>query len=166
MLDAGIGGMGEKIFPVDGALADVGHATAEFNGLPHRTLVSTRRKGILHPVLHVNERETAGILFEISQRILAGDADPAKVHFHGDEFGIRLGEEEIVREFAAERFGGIEFERMVVVTELDAGLFAGFAGAIEKSSGALPAIGFGALFFVNPRANDVAVADDLCGFES
>src|SRR5260370_40535515 len=55
---------------------------------------------------------------------------------------------------------------MIVVAELDAGLFAGFAGAIEEVSGAPPATGLGALFFVDPRANDVAVADDFRGFES
>src|SRR5260370_27384988 len=55
---------------------------------------------------------------------------------------------------------------MIVVAELDAGLFAGFAGAIEEVSGAPPAAGLGALFFVNPRANDVVMADDFRGFES
>src|SRR6266699_1865301 len=128
MLDAGLFGVREKIFPVNGALADVSHVAAEFNGLAHRALVSTRRRGVLHPVFYVDERETAGIFFEISERILAGDADPAEIHFHGDEFGIRFGEEEIIREFAVEREGGIEFERMIVIAELDASFLAGFEG--------------------------------------
>src|SRR5260370_23054702 len=55
---------------------------------------------------------------------------------------------------------------MIVVDELDAGLFAGFAGAIEEVSGARPATGLDALLFVNPRANDVVMADDFRGFES
>ncbi len=79
----------------------------------------------------MNERETAGILFEIGQRILAGNTDPAEIHFHGDEFGIRFGEEKIVRKLAAERQGGVEFERVIVIAELDAGFFAGFAGFIK-----------------------------------
>src|SRR6267143_6197632 len=53
-----------------------------------------------------------------------------------------------------------------MVAELDAGFFAGFAGAIEKVRGAFPATGFYALFFVDPRANDVAMAYDFRGFES
>ncbi len=165
MLDAGLFGVREKIFPVNGALANVSHVAAEFNGLAHRALVSTRSGGVLHPVFYVNEREAAGIFVEISERILAGDADPAKVQFHSNEFGIRFGEEEIIREFAVEREGGIEFERMIVIAELDAGFLAGFAGTIEKIRRALPAAGLGALLLVYPRANDVAVADNLGGFE-
>src|SRR5260370_24984185 len=110
MFDYGVTGVGEKIFQVDGGLADVGHAAAKFDGLAHRSLVSARRRGVLHPVLYVNERETAVILGEISERVLAGDADPAEVHFHFDESGIRFVEKEIVRELSAERLGGIEFE--------------------------------------------------------
>src|SRR5260370_39003706 len=86
----------EKIFPVDGALANVGHAAAKSNGLPHRSLISGRRSGVLHPVFYVNERKTPGMLIEISQRILASHADPAEIQFHGDEFGIRFGEDEVV----------------------------------------------------------------------
>src|SRR5437762_2969108 len=166
VLDAGFLGVREEISPVDGALTDIGHASAEFNGLAHRSLVFARRRGILHPVFYVNERETAGIFVEIGERILASDTDPAEVHFHGDELGIRFGEKEIVRELAAEGFGGIEFEGVIVVAELDVSLLAGFAGFIKKISRTLPATGLGALLFVNPGTNDVAVADDLGGFES
>src|SRR6266481_1428807 len=166
MLDAGLFGVREKIFPVDGALTNVGHAAAKFNGLPHRTLVSGLRRDVLHPIFYVNKRETAGMLIEISQRILASDANPAEIQFHGDEFGIRFGEQEIVREFAAERLSGIEIERVIVVGELDAGFFAGFAGFVEEFGGALPAARFGTLFLVDPRADDIAVTHDLGGFES
>src|SRR5713226_4819320 len=55
---------------------------------------------------------------------------------------------------------------MIVVAELDAGLFASLAGAIEEVSGAPPATGLDALLFVDPGANDVAVADDLRGLQS
>ena len=79
----------------------------------------------------MDEGETAGIFLEVGQRIFAGHTDPAEVQFHGDEFGIQFGEEEIVREFAAERFGGLEFERVIMVAELEASFLAGFAGAIE-----------------------------------
>src|SRR5438552_16965476 len=166
VLDAGFLGVREEISPVDGALTDISHASAEFNGLAHRSLVFARRRGILHPVFYVNERETAGIFVEIGERVTAGDADPAEIHFHGDEFGIRFGEKEIVREFAAERQSGIEFERVIVIAKLDASLLGGFAGFVKKIGGALPTAGFGALLFVNPGANNVAVADDFGGLES
>ena len=55
---------------------------------------------------------------------------------------------------------------MVVITELDARLLAGFAGAVEKIGGALPAIGRGALLFVEPRADNILMADDVGGIES
>src|SRR5207302_11144053 len=73
VLDAGFLGVSEEISPVDGALTDIGHASAESNGLAHRSLVFARRRGILHPVFYVNERETARILLEIGRRILASD---------------------------------------------------------------------------------------------
>src|SRR6266436_4113079 len=165
VFDAGFFGVRKKILPVNGALADVGHAATESNGLAHRSLVSAGSRGVLDPVFYMDERETAGIFFEISKRILAGDADPAEIQFHGDELGIGFGEEEIVREFAIERQGGIKLERVIVIAELDAGFLAGFAGFIEEFGGALPAAGFGALFFVNPGTNDVGLDDDLCGFE-
>ena len=53
-----------------------------------------------------------------------------------------------------------------MVAELDACLLAGFAGTIEQIRGALPALRFLALLLVNPRANDVAVADDFRGVQS
>jgi len=55
---------------------------------------------------------------------------------------------------------------MIVVGELDAGFLAGFAGFVEEIHGALPAAGLDALFFVNPGADDVAVADDFRGLQS
>src|SRR5439155_27309977 len=165
VLDAGLFGVREEIFPVDGALTDIGHAVAEFNGLAHRSLISGRRRGILHPVFYVNLRETAGIFFEIGERILASDTDPAEIHFHGDELRIRFGEKEIVRELAAEGFGGIEFEGVIVIAELHTSFLAGFAGFIKKISGALPTPGLSALLFVNPRTNDIAVTYDLGGLD-
>src|SRR5258708_1423095 len=79
---------------------------------------------------------------------------------------MRFGEKKIVGKFAAERIGGIEFKRVIVIAELDAGLGAGFACFIKEFGGALPAVWSGALLFVNPRTNDVAVADDFGGLES
>src|SRR6266478_10238297 len=55
MFDAGFAGLRENALPIHGALTDVGHATAEFNGLAHRSLVGTRRGCVLDPVLDVNE---------------------------------------------------------------------------------------------------------------
>jgi hypothetical protein len=54
---------------------------------------------------------------------------------------------------------------VIVITELNAGFVAGFTGAVEEVRGALPAAGLGALLFVNPRADNVAVTDDLGVFE-
>src|SRR6266446_1746219 len=158
--------MREKIFPVNGTLADIGHVAAKLDGLAHGALVSAGGRSVLHPIFYVNERKAARIFLEIRERILAGDADPAEVHFHVDEFGMRFGEKKIVGEFAGERIGGIEFERVIVIAELDAGLGAGFARFIKKFSGALPAVRRRALLFVNPRTNDEAVADDFGGLES
>src|SRR6267378_3615326 len=166
MFDTGFFGVREDALPINRALADIGEAPANFHRRAGGALVGIRGVGVLDPVFYVDERETAGIFFKISERIFAGDANPAEIQLHGDELGIRLGEEEIVREFAAERIGRNEFERVIVIAELDAGFFAGFAGFVEEVGGALPAAGFGALLFVNPGANDIVVADDLGGFES
>src|SRR5712664_1222346 len=166
MFDAGLAGLREDTLPINGALPDVGLAAAEFNGLAHRSLVSTRRRCVLDPVLDVNEGKAAGIFLEVGEGILAGDADPAEIEFHGHELGIQLGKEKIVGELAAKRCGGVEFERMIVVGELDACFLAGFAGAIEEIDGALPSAGLHALLFVNPGADDVTVADDFRGLQS
>src|SRR6266481_7282752 len=163
VLDARFRGVREKVFPIDGPLADIGHAAAKLDGLPHGTLVGSWRRNVLDPVFYMNEREAAGILFEIADRIFAGDADPAEIQFHGDEFRVSFAEKEIVGEFAAERVGGIEFERVIVIGELDAGILAGFAGFIEEIGGPTPAVRLLALLLVNPGANDVGVADDVGG---
>src|SRR5882672_2120205 len=55
---------------------------------------------------------------------------------------------------------------MIVVPELDARFLAGLTGAVEQIHGALPSAGLHALLFVNPRTDDVAVADDFRGFQS
>src|SRR5882762_5288359 len=166
VFDAGLAGLRENTLPIHGALAYIGHAAAEFNGLAHRSLVSARRRCVLDPVLDVDEREATRIFFEVGEGILSGDADPAEIEFHGYELGIELGEEEIIGEFTAERLGGVEFERMIVVAELDPGFLAGFAGAVEEIHGALPSTGLDALLFVNPGADDVAVADNFRGLQS
>src|SRR4029077_1094566 len=150
----------------NGALADISHAAAEFDRLAHRALVVAGGRSVLDPVFYVHEGKTAGIFVEIGDGILAGDTDPAEVHFHGDEFCMSFGEEKIVSVFAAEGIVRIEFERVIVVAELDASFGAGFAGFVEEFGGTLPAVGRHALFFVNPRANDVAMADDFGGFDS
>src|SRR5258706_2327453 len=153
MFDAGLFGMREDALQITGALAAIGEAPANFHRRAGGAFVTIRGVGVLDPVFYVDERETAGIFLEIGQRILAGNVDPAEIQFHGDEFGIRLGEEEIVREFAAERISRNEFERVVVTAELDAGFFAGFGGLVEMLDGALPAAGVGALLFVSPGTN-------------
>src|SRR5437773_7973703 len=166
MFDTGLTRVREKILPVDGALTDIGHAPAVFDGLAHGALVAAVGTRVFHPVFYVNEGEAAGIFFEISEGILSGDADPAEIHFHADEFGIGLGEKKIVRELAAESFGWLEFEGVIVIAELDAGFCAGFSGFIEKIDSALPTAGLGTLLFVDPGTNDVTVADHFRGLES
>jgi len=93
MFDAGFAGLRENALPIHGALADVGHAAAEFNRLAHRSLVRARRRCVLDPVLDMNEGEASGIFFEVGEGILAGDADPAEIQFHGHQLGIQLGKE-------------------------------------------------------------------------
>src|SRR5713226_2910973 len=166
MFDAGFFGMREDAFPINGALPDISEAPANFHRRAGGALVGVRGVRVLDPVFYVDERKTARIFVEINQRILASDADPAEIQIHGDKFGIGFGEEKIVGEFAAERFGGIEFEGVIVVAELDTSFFAGFAGFVEEFSSALPAVWLFALFLVDPWADDVAVADDFGGFES
>src|SRR6266850_8499836 len=166
MFDAGFAGLRENALPIHGALTDVSHAAAEFNGLAHRSLVGTRRGCVLDPVLDVNEGEAAGVFLEVGEGIPAGDADPAEIQFHGHELGIQLGEEKIVGELAAKGCGGIEFERMIVVGELDAGLLAGFAGFVEEIHGALPSAGLDALLFINPGTDHVTMAHDFRSLQS
>src|SRR5438045_4561020 len=166
VLDAGFAIVREKIFPVNGALADVGHVAAILDGLAHGAFVAAVRTGVFHPVLDVNEREAAGILIEIRERVFSGDANPAEIHFHGDELGIGFGEKKVVRKLSAESLRRLKLEGMIVIAELDAGFFAFFAGFVEEIRGAFPAAGIAALLFVNPGTNDVAVADDFRGFES
>src|SRR5713101_6280083 len=102
MFDAGFFGMREDTFPINGALPDISEAPANFHRGAGGALVGVRGVRVLDPVFYVDEGETARIFVEINQRILASDADPAEIQFHGDKFGIGFGEEEIVREFAAE----------------------------------------------------------------
>src|SRR5437879_11671127 len=110
MFGAGFFGMREDTFPINGALADISEAPANFYGRAGGALVGVRGVEVLDPVFYVDEGEAAGMLIEVGDGVFSGNADPAEVQFHGDEFGICLCEEEIVRGFAAERFGGIEFE--------------------------------------------------------
>src|SRR6267378_3239058 len=166
MFDAGSFGMREDAFPINAALPDISEAPANFHRGAGGALVGVRGVGVLDPVFYVDEGETAGVLIEIGQGVLPSDADPAEIELHGDEFGVCLSEKEVVREFAAEGFGRLKFEGVIVVAELDAGFLAGFAGFVEEFGSALPPTGFGALFLVNPGADDVAVANDLRGFES
>src|SRR5438270_851627 len=165
MLDAGFAVMSEKIFPVDGAFADVREMSQEFDraGCP---AVAAGTVGIVHVILHMDKREAAGIFIEICDWIFSRNGDPAEIHFHGDELGIRLCEKKIVREFSAESFGRLEFERVVVIAKLNASFLAFLAGFVKKLGGAFPSAGLSALLLVNPRTNDVAVADDFGGLES
>src|SRR5438874_12466116 len=114
----------------------------------------------------MHKREAPGVFIEIRDGIFPGDTDPAEIHLHGDEFGIRFGEKKIVRKFAAERIGWLKFEGVIVVAELDAGFLAFFAGFVEEIRCTLPSVGPGALFFVDPGTNDIAVANNFRSFES
>src|ERR1035441_582490 len=92
----------------------------------------TNSKGVVlwagaffRPILDVNQREAAGVLIEIRDGILTAHRHPAKIHFHFYEFGISFGEKKIVRQFSAEAAGFRKLEGMIVIRELDAGLFRG-----------------------------------------
>src|SRR5215831_8325052 len=58
VLDAGSAVVREKILPVDGALANVGHMAAILDRLAHGALVAAIGTGVFHPVFDVNARET------------------------------------------------------------------------------------------------------------
>src|SRR5205807_339939 len=53
----------------------------------------------------------------------------------------------------------------VVVAELNAFFLAGFSGFVKEFGGTFPAARLGALLFVNPGTDDIAVADDFGGLE-
>src|ERR1700737_2327814 len=165
VLDAGFGAVCEDALPVDGAGADVGEASGEGDGWAGGAAKAAGGIRVADEILYVNQREAAGIFVEIDDRVFTGDADPAEVELHFDELGIEGVEEKIIGKFGAEGWRGFEFERVIVVGELDAGFLAGFAGGIEKIGGAFPSTGFGALFFVNPGANKKFVADGVSGVE-
>ena len=96
MLDTGLFRVREKIFPVDGSLADVSEMSRKFDRARCST-VAAGGMGIVHVILHMNEGEAAGIIIEIRDRIFSGNGDPAEIHFHNDEFGISFGKKKIVR---------------------------------------------------------------------
>ena len=92
VLDAGLFGLHEDALPIDGALANVGEATLEGNRRPGGAAETARRIGIQDIVFYVNEREAAGVLVEIGERIFASNSDPAKIKLHGHELGIQFGQ--------------------------------------------------------------------------
>src|SRR6266478_5634732 len=166
MLDARFPCVGEKVFPVDRALADVGKMALETYGRASSAAKTAGGAGIVDVVLDVNKGETAGVFGKVGQRIFSCDVNPAEIHFHGDILGVQLGEQVVIGHLASDGRVGFEFEGVVVVGKLDAGFFGGFAGAVEERGGLLPAVGSGALRDVNPRADNVAVADDVRSLES
>src|SRR6266404_8499712 len=100
VLDTGFAGVRENLLPGNDAAADVSeklHLSVRAGG---RRVLGL---GKLLDVLNVNEREAAGILVEIFDRVFAGDGDPAEVELHFDVLGIG-GEENVIGKFAAERF--------------------------------------------------------------
>src|SRR6266568_4360745 len=127
--------------PINRAAADFGHLM------------------IFGHILDVYEREAAGIAVKISKRVLAAFGDPAKIHFHLHELRIGLREKDVVRQLAAEQVFFDEFEGMVVIGKLDARFLADLARAIEGFGSAFPAVRLFANLFVDPRANDVFLAD-------
>src|SRR5258705_6996907 len=157
MLDAGSLVVRENMFPVDDAAADVSHVWHFLNGARGGAFGAL---GKHFHVLDVDEREAAGIFIEIFDGIFAGHRNPAEVEFHLDVIGIG-SEQNIVRKFSAKRIGRLKFESVIVIGKLNAGFFADFAGLLEKISGALVAIGFLALFGLNPRANDELVPNSM-----
>jgi len=96
VLDAGFAGRREDALEIDFALAGVDEVAGLGVGTGGAFVIVTTRS-FRRPIFHMHEREAARITIEIFQRIVTADGDPAKVHFHFDELGIRFGEEKIVR---------------------------------------------------------------------
>src|SRR5438034_11052486 len=69
MFDAGFFGMHEDTFPINGALADISEAPANFHGRAGGALVRVRGVEVLDPVFYVDEGEAAGMLIEIGDGV-------------------------------------------------------------------------------------------------
>ena len=163
VLNAGLVGVREDPLPIDDAGTWRGHILFfQFVGVERGDLV---RSKVRHrsKVLDMDHREAAGVALEILERVLAGNADPAQVHFHHDQVGVGRGEQVIVRQLAAEAGVRAELPPMVVVAKLDAGLFAGFARFVESFDDVLPTVGGFAFLLIDVRADDIRVSDGLRG---
>ncbi len=160
VLDAGFARVCENLLPGNDAAAD-------FSEKAHLSVRAGGWRvfgfGKLLNVFHVDQREAAGILVEIFDGILAGNANPAKVEFHLDVLRVG-GEEDVVGKFAAESVGRLKFKSMIVIGELDAGFLRLLTGFLEEIGGTLEAVGFGALLGVDPGADDEFVADGVRSF--
>src|SRR5436190_9522781 len=79
--DAGLCGIRENAWPVDAARADVGETAARTNRT-ECALVTARNSPVVNPVLHVHQREAAGISVEVRDRILPRGSNPTEIQFH------------------------------------------------------------------------------------
>jgi hypothetical protein len=113
-------------------------------------------------ILHVHQRNASGPACEIRQRIVSRLCDPVQIDLELHEFRIGILEQHIVRDLP---FHPREFEIVIVIGELDAGVARLGADAVEIGGDLLPAIQRPAAFFGDPRYHDVLMADRLCGIE-
>jgi hypothetical protein len=146
------GGRGrEDALPIDGAVT---------HGREHAHLIVLLllSRGMVLHILDVEQREAARIFLEVGHRILAGVRHPEAVHFKLDELRIEDFEKIIIRRGVAEL---LEFEVVVVIAVLNAGLLGLLAGLVEEFGQVLPVIKGFPLLGVEDGIHHVFHADDF-----
>src|SRR5260370_7972084 len=100
MLDAGFARVREKIFPVDGALADIGQAAPDFHRGAGGALVGVRGWGVLVPDFYLNGGEVAGDVVKVGDGFRAFAAHPPELHPHAHNLVTLLADIEVSRQFS------------------------------------------------------------------
>src|SRR5579871_5022358 len=98
----------------------------------------------------MDQWESARIFLEIFDWVGPRSGDPAQIHFHDDQLRVAHCEKLVIWKLAV---GGQEFEPVIVITKLQAGLFALLSAFIELLGCLLPNVRRLTELFGNPRAN-------------
>ena len=88
-------------------------------------------------VFDMQQREAAGMIPEVFDRVLAGKSGPEAIHFHLHQALVGRAQQFVISRYAIEN---LELEIVIVISELQAALAALFAEAVEKLRGAFPAV--------------------------
>ncbi len=131
----------EDLLPIDDALPHV-----------HHGVIGTRPGA---HVLHVHLGEPAGILREVGEGVLPPIGDPEQVHLALEQLGVRVGEQDVVRQLPLERF---ELVAVIVIGQLQSRGLDLLAGLVERLGHALPAVDVRAQLLVDPGERDVREA--------